>query len=583
MHHENALPEGHWIQGYEIISVLGAGGFGITYLAHDVGLDLRVAIKEYLPQDLAVRRDRTTVIPKSAKDQDHYRWGLERFFGEAQLLAKFKHPNIVRVMGSFEANGTAYMVMDYEPGQTLGEWLEGQQEPPDEAALKTLFLPVLDGIRAVHAADFLHRDIKPDNIYIREDGNPMLIDFGSARLELGGKSRSLSVIVSEGYAPKEQYTSRGKQGAWTDIYGIGASLYHSISGKTPVGAMDRAEARDNNEGDPLIPALDRGAGRYGESFLRAIDHALAFIPKDRPQTVREFQRELLAETPAPAPDPISESTPAPTPASASASAPAPAPDSRPWYKSYGAVIGGLLLAVLLSIWQPWSQDNSNQEAQARQQALEDRQAALDAEEAVLRQAKEKHWQAEETKRLAEQQRQAEEEAKDKADRAAYELAWNSASTEAYDAYLQTCAVNGCGYQQEVRRLRSVLAQALPIQPQMTQKQAQCNGRLNSSQLLKLVRNRTAFGRRIDVRKPYDWKEYQASNGSASFRKTGGSVAPGKWKVESNQICWCYGSCNEWKCKYVEARNNCASWYYIDSENGRETGRITGWVEGDLVN
>ena len=302
MEYENALPLNCQLEEYRLEAILGAGGFGITYRALDTHLDLSVAIKEYLPVDLAVRKGRTTVVPKSTKDQGFFKWGLERFMAEARTLAQFKHPNIVGIKRYFEANGTAYMVMDYEAGETLESWLAHRGTVPSEEELKSIFMPVLDGLRAVHEAGLLHRDIKPENIYIRADGRPLLIDFGTARQALGERSRSLTVVVSEGYAPKEQYSSRGNYGAWSDVYGVGASLYRCIRGEAPPGAMDRSEAKDEGEADPLKPAVEVGRGRYSEGFLRSIDAALAFLPKDRPQTVREFQKLLMEEQAAPRPE-----------------------------------------------------------------------------------------------------------------------------------------------------------------------------------------------------------------------------------------------------------------------------------------
>jgi len=191
--------------------------------------------------------------------------------------------------------GRGQLVMHYEEGQTLTQWLRAYPQPTEED-LREIFIPVLDGLREVHHQSYLHRDVKPGNIYIRDDGRPMLIDFGSAWQALGDRSRSLSIILSEGYAAKEQYSRKGNQGAWTDLYGIGATLWRAVSGQDPASAIDRSEAREEGQPDPLRPALEIGQGRYSENLLEAIDWALAYLPSERPQTVKAFQQKLLIPT-----------------------------------------------------------------------------------------------------------------------------------------------------------------------------------------------------------------------------------------------------------------------------------------------
>lgn len=223
----HALPPGFLLEEYEIEAVLGHGGFGVTYLARDLNLGTPLAIKEYLPSDLALREDGTTVHPKSEADREEYRWGLERFLGEAQTLTRFEHPNIVSVLRFFEANGTAYLVMAYQKGDSLSDILR-QKGRLDETEVMGILGPLLDGLAEVHKAGFLHRDIKPGNIYIRADGSPLLLDFGAARQALGHRSKSLTAIVTAGFAPQEQYFSGGNQGPWTDIYALAAVLYREI-------------------------------------------------------------------------------------------------------------------------------------------------------------------------------------------------------------------------------------------------------------------------------------------------------------------------------------------------------------------
>ena len=196
----HALPPGYRIEEYELVRVLGSGGFGITYLGYDHHLDKAVAIKEYLPNDLAVRTDNNSVLPKSTQDKADYEWGLARFLNEAQTLARFDHRHIIKIHRFFRVHGTGYSVMEYAEGETLSEMLQ-RKGTLTEVELKRILFLILDGLEAVHDADFLHRDIKPGNIIIRDDGSPVLIDFGSARQAVAGKSRSVTAIVTPGYAP----------------------------------------------------------------------------------------------------------------------------------------------------------------------------------------------------------------------------------------------------------------------------------------------------------------------------------------------------------------------------------------------
>lgn len=212
----NALPVSVRLNEYEIIRVLGLGGFGITYLGFDHNLEKAVAIKEYLPNDLAVRAEGNTVHPKSTSDQDDFEWGLARFAEEARALARFDHPAIIGVHRFFQAHETAYIVMEYAEGKTLSELLE-ESGPLDESEVLEMLEPLLGGLSLVHEAGLLHRDIKPSNIILRDQGGPVLIDFGAARQSVTSRSRSMSAIVTPGFAPQEQYWTRGNQGPWTDI------------------------------------------------------------------------------------------------------------------------------------------------------------------------------------------------------------------------------------------------------------------------------------------------------------------------------------------------------------------------------
>ncbi|MBU0499294.1 MAG: SUMF1/EgtB/PvdO family nonheme iron enzyme [Gammaproteobacteria bacterium] len=267
---------------YRIERVLGEGGFGITYPARDQRLERTVVIKEYLPAEMGARAsDSITVRPRTNREAD-YRHGLERYLDEAKALARFTHPNIVQILDHFEANGTAYIVMNYEAGQTLEERLQDPR-PLDQGQILELIVPLLQGLEKVHQAGLLHRDIKPGNIYLRDEGGPLLIDFGAARHALLDVSKSLSAIVSQGYAPPEQYSSHGKQGPYTDLYALGAVLYRLITGQVPIESVVRSHQLNEDEADPLIPAQQAGQGRAEPWLLQLTDRLLAIKSKERPQ------------------------------------------------------------------------------------------------------------------------------------------------------------------------------------------------------------------------------------------------------------------------------------------------------------
>ena len=286
-----ALPTGHTIQEYRVESVLGVGGFGLTYLATDANLNLRVALKEYMPADIAFRSADQTVLPTSSENSQTFDWGKRRFLDESRTLASFRHLNIVRVMRFFEANGTAYMVMEYVDGAALPDWLK-QRRPLPQKPLDELVGPLLEGLAVVHAAGYLHRDIKPGNIYIRHDHSPVLIDFGSARVQ----NTDATAIVTPGYAPFEQYHSEGKQGPWSDIYAFAGVLYWIVTGNRPPDSMARIR-KDTMQ--PLAQVGDRV--RYRAEFLAAIDWGLAPHEDDRPKSVAEWRDALLGKAQAPRP------------------------------------------------------------------------------------------------------------------------------------------------------------------------------------------------------------------------------------------------------------------------------------------
>ena len=291
--HQNALPDNHQLHWYRIQRVLGQGAFGITYLAQDINLDRLVAIKEYMPGQMAMRAADLSIQPQSDEHREDFHWGLTRFVEEARTLTKFEHPNLVRVLNVFELHGTAYMVMNYELGESLQQVLK-RSKTLDERSLTPILAPLMHGLELIHGKGFVHRDIKPGNIFIRNDGSPVLLDFGSARQTRGhADPQTLTTMVSPGYAPIEQYTSKSnRQGPWTDIYGLAATLYRAIVGSPPSSATDRSALLLEGMQDDLQQISTLVAGQYSERFLAAIDHGLAFKPEDRPQSIAAWRAEF---------------------------------------------------------------------------------------------------------------------------------------------------------------------------------------------------------------------------------------------------------------------------------------------------
>ena len=298
-----ALPVGYSLLWYEIRAVLGQGGFGITYLAHDTNLDQAVAIKEYLPQLFAARGDHYSIVPTSPTRAADFSWGLQRFLEEGRLLARFDHPAIVRVYSVFEANSTAYLVMRYEEGESL-EALLKRENILAEPALRAILADLMAGLEVVHASGFIHRDVKPSNIYLRQDGGAVLLDFGAARQALSAQTQSVTTLVSPGYAPFEQYRSDGlAQGPWTDIYGLGATAYRAITGRAPPPAVDRSHHIMDGTGDHQPSLVTSAISSYSFSVLAAIDRALAFRAADRPASVAAWRALLDADEAVTAPPP----------------------------------------------------------------------------------------------------------------------------------------------------------------------------------------------------------------------------------------------------------------------------------------
>ena len=293
--HVNALPPGTRFEEYRLDAVLGAGGFGITYRAYDANLDKFVAIKEYLPSEFATRAERYTVVPQSSTDAQDYHWGLNRFLDEARTLARFDHPNLNRVHRFFESNGTAYMVLEYIDGETLASRLTRERQLPEES-LQRLLEEVLSGLEVMHNAGYVHRDIKPGNLMLREeDGSAVVLDFGAARQAVGQRSKAITSILTPGYAPIEQYDSQADDvGPWSDIYALGMVAYRCISGVSDSELPDAVtRGRTQRKGGiDLTPATETGKGNYNAKLLEAIDWAMEVDEDGRPQTVGEWQRAL---------------------------------------------------------------------------------------------------------------------------------------------------------------------------------------------------------------------------------------------------------------------------------------------------
>ncbi len=281
---------------YIVGRVLGQGGFGITYVAFDTQLQTRMAIKEYMPSDIATRVEGTTVSIMMDTKSDDFTYGAERFQEEARTLAKFiGHPNIAGVSSYFDENDTSYFVMDYIEGVSFKSYIanNGGKVSVDETL--NVMIPILRALTAVHAEGFIHRDVTPDNIYISKDGNVKLLDFGSARYSIGDKSKSLDVILKVGYAPKEQYIRRGRQGPYTDVYSCAACFYAALTGYLPPESLERLDH------DELVPVSQAGVD-IPEWLDKAILKGLAVQPEDRFQSAAEFldaiENQLVVDVPA---------------------------------------------------------------------------------------------------------------------------------------------------------------------------------------------------------------------------------------------------------------------------------------------
>ena len=287
----DALPPGTRLVEFEILRVLGVGGFGIVYLAMDHALDRLVAVKEYMPSMMAARGRGTQVSLRSSLHQETFTIGLRSFVNEAKLLARFNHPSLVKVYRFWEANGTAYMAMPYYPGRTLKDERRSMAQVPSESWLRALVDPLLGAMEVLHREDVYHRDIAPDNILLLPEGPPVLLDFGAARSVIGDRTQSLTAVLKPSYAPIEQYADVGhlRQGAWTDLYALGAVLHFVVMGRPPTPSASRAV----HDEQPLLSSLGpERTGSMPEKILKAIDWALTVSPHTRPQNVQQFRDAL---------------------------------------------------------------------------------------------------------------------------------------------------------------------------------------------------------------------------------------------------------------------------------------------------
>lgn len=298
-----ALPPGTPLCGIYIVRrTLGQGGFGITYLAEEHQTNRFVAIKEFFPDTMADRNGTNQVIPFTGVRGENFAYGKETFQAEAETLEKLKAvSNIANVYRYFEENGTGYFSMEYIRGDNLTQYVQSHGGKLSYAEAEKLLLPIMSAMSAVHARGIIHRDIKPDNILITEDGIPKLLDFGSARYSLGEKSRSLDVVLTYGFAPEEQYSRRGRQGAFTDVYALAATFYYTVTGRTPPDSIDRKDR------DELIAPSTLGV-KLTDFQEDALLKGLAVYPEERWQSMEEFRQGLLGNTIVSPPEDSDENT-----------------------------------------------------------------------------------------------------------------------------------------------------------------------------------------------------------------------------------------------------------------------------------
>jgi serine/threonine protein kinase len=295
--HQNALPVGTRLGEFEIIDLVGEGGFGIVYLAQDHSLHRKVALKEYMPASLAARGAGPQITVRSSSFAETYAIGLRSFVNEARLLARFDHPSLVKVYRFWEDNATAYMVMPYLQGTTLRDTRRAMAHPPNEAWIRSVIAPILSALELLHREGVYHRDIAPDNILLPNDGPPVLLDFGAARRVISDRTQSLTAILKPSYAPIVQYAEmvQMRQGPWTDLYALGAVIHYLLFGAPPAQATARAVQDDAESIESrIVPGVS-------PRFLEAVSWMLSLRPNQRPQNGEQLRAVLDGLAPIPAP------------------------------------------------------------------------------------------------------------------------------------------------------------------------------------------------------------------------------------------------------------------------------------------
>ena len=296
IYHADALPPGTRLGEFEIVALLGVGGFGMVYQAFDHSLHRTVAIKEYMPAALAGRAPELSVAVRALSDVSAFEAGLRSFIGEARMLAQFDHPSLVKVFRFWEANHTAYMVMPLYKGMTFKQARLQMRTPPPEAWLRQVLWAVLGALRTLHDGHTLHRDISPDNIFLQDAGPPVLLDLGAARHAINDRERKHTAVLKVNYAPIEQYASGDPelpQGPWSDLYSLAAVVYGCLCNDMPEPSTLRAIR------DRMVPfaRVARTVGQqfgqdYSPAFVNAISQALALRPQERPQNIDAFLQLL---------------------------------------------------------------------------------------------------------------------------------------------------------------------------------------------------------------------------------------------------------------------------------------------------
>ncbi|MGH8468593.1 MAG: protein kinase domain-containing protein [Gammaproteobacteria bacterium] len=288
------LSPGWDVYGYRIDGVLGQGDYWFTYLANDLTLGRAAIITEYMPSEIAIRDARGVIHAASAEHDAEYHAGLDCFLADAKTLTTIRHHNIVQFLDSFDANNSAYLIVAHEQGKNLEQLFDSSNMEEEE--LLAIMSPILDGIEEIHARGYIHRYIQPSNIIVRPDGRPVLTGFNPGAGALFKPASTAAKHFPSGFAPIElHYGDSELQGAWTDIYSLGATLYQALVGVAPADALERCREIVQNRADPLMSAPQVGQGHYSSAFLKAIDHALRFLPTQRPLTVAAWRTEFAGQ------------------------------------------------------------------------------------------------------------------------------------------------------------------------------------------------------------------------------------------------------------------------------------------------